>query len=135
MRDSEKLDQVKEIIATYQKSGKKFVDPEFAAKKISLYDYHDTDIKPEIEAAMDNSHWVRASELEPDMQIFRGKVDSSKITPSKIRYGKLLAILSAIADQTGAIESMFEYREIQKAGVYVLYIFVNGYRHVIVIDD
>ena len=74
------------------------MDPEFAAKKISLYDYHDTDIKPEIEAAMDNSHWVRASELEPDMQIFRGKVDSSKITPSKIRYGKLLAILSAIAD-------------------------------------
>ena len=60
--------------------------------------------------------------------------------PNSIQQGKLgdcyfLGILSSMAKNDEEIKDLFYTREINKAGCYMVYFYINGMRNSVIIDD
>jgi hypothetical protein len=61
------------------------------------------------------------------------EVDSFDVGSQGTNY--VLAVLKSISDKQQSIEMLFSTKEINKAGIYVVYFFINGIRTSVVIDD
>ena len=49
--------------------------------------------------------------------------------------GYLLTVLSAMGGTPESIYDLFETRLVNKAGIYMVYLFVNGVRTPVIVDD
>ena len=50
--------------------------------------------------------------------------------------GYLLTVLSTMAAKPGGkIEELFEFKETNKAGIYLVYFYVNGVKKPVIVDD
>ena len=83
--------------------------------------------------------WRRLSDIFKDaeggMEIFK-----SGIQPSDVRQGKLadcyfLSCLAALAEVPGRVESMFNTKEVNAAGIYSINFYINGKKQEVIVDD
>ena len=82
-----------------------------------------------------NLSWKRASEIFKDAVLWK-----DDISPNDIKQGKLgncyyLATLASLAENPQQIKALFHQTEINSAGVYLVYFFVNGFGSGVIVDD
>ena len=122
--------KVKEII----ESGEPFVDDEFPACKLSIYN-SDDDLTKEEKANYDKLTWKRATEIFEKPQLIIGGLKPNDIKQGYLGNSYLLAILSAISEDQNQIMDFFETKEVNETGVYLIYLYVNGIKTPVIVDD
>ena len=81
--------------------------------------------------------WKRAKEIYgKNYRVFGDKPPQ----PGDIRHGMLtngyfLTVLSAMAGEPHKIYGLFETKQVNTAGIYMVYFFVNGVRTPVIVDD
>lgn len=84
---------------------------------------------------MASYQWKRCSELFKEQEIFKGGVAPNDIVQGALGDCYLLAVLSSLAEEEGPIKARFVTRTINKAGIYLMTFFVNGFETPVVVDD
>ena len=111
------------------------MDPYFKPELSSLYDEYDTlKMRDSYTAVV----WKRASEIYGStVRIFGDEPpQADDINHGALEKAYFLTVLSAMAAQPGnLIEGLFETKEVNAAGIYMIYLYVNGVRTPIIIDD
>ena len=80
--------------------------------------------------------WRRASEIYGTPLLFRDVgVAPEDIEQGFLGNGYFLTVLSSMAAQPERIFDLFETKEYNSAGIYMVYLYVNGIRTAVVIDD
>ena len=67
--------------------------------------------------------------------MFKGGVSPDDIEQGYLGNGYMLTVLSAMCNRPESIYDLFGTKEVNKAGIYVIYLHVNGVRTPVVIDD
>ena len=80
--------------------------------------------------------WQRASKIYPNAVVFKDAgVTPQDIVQGFLGNGYLLSVLSAMSGRPENIYDLFETKEVNKAGIYMVYLFVNGMRTAVIVDD
>jgi hypothetical protein len=79
--------------------------------------------------------WKRASEIYQNCEIFKDGIDPSDILQGYLGNGYLLTVLSAMSGRPESIYDLFETKEVNKVGIYMVYLYVNGVKTPVIIDD
>ena len=126
------IDEVEQIIFKQ----KLYSDPYFKPELSSIYDDYDLDVP--MRDSYSSVVWKRAREIfGEDCRVF----GDEKPKPSDINHdhksnGQFLIFLSAMSSRfEDFIPDLFETKEMNIAGIYIIYFFVNGVRTPVVIDD
>jgi len=69
------------------------------------------------------------------MQIFKKSVEPSDVRQGKIADCYFMSCLAALAEVPGRVESLFNTRVVNDAGIYSINFFVNGQKQEVFIDD
>ena len=133
-REAKKFEDWMESVIS---KGKKFKDPDFMPQKSSIYDKYDREVLVTERTVYDSVIWQRASDLYfgEDLAIFKGGVSPDDIEQGYLGNGYMLTVLSAMCHRPDTVYDLFGTKEVNKAGIYVVYLFVNGVRTPVVIDD
>lgn len=130
------LKQAIETVEQVIQQQKLYKDPYFKPELSSIYDEYDLDVP--MRESYSSVVWKRAREIFGEgCKIF----GDAKPKPSDIKHGHLsngylLTFLSAVsARNENFIPDLFETKQVNAAGIYMIYFFVNGVRTPVVIDD
>ena len=111
---------------------KPWTDPEFPPMAKSLYD-------PEIdqvdEALYKSFTWKRASQIYKPLYIFEDGVEPNDINQGQLGDCYFLAALSSLAEFPDRVKEMFVTKTINKAGIYMVRLFLNGNETLVTVDD
>ena len=112
--------------------GEPWTDQDFPPEIRSLANEND---EAEQRERMKDYSWKRLSEIYKDCKVF-----SAGITPNDIKQGGLgncyyLSVLSAMAEFPERIEACFHTKEPNSAGIYLMFLYVNGAVMPIIVDD
>lgn len=112
--------------------GEPWTDQDFPPEMRSLANEND---EAEQRERMKDYSWKRLSEIYKDCKVF-----SAGITPNDIKQGGLgncyyLSVLSAMAEFPERIEACFHTKEPNSAGIYLMFLYVNGAVTPIIVDD
>ena len=69
------------------------------------------------------------------MEVFKKGVEPGDVRQGKLADCYLLSTLAAMAETPGRIESMFNTKTVNAAGIYSINFFVNGKRQEVVVDE
>ena len=75
------------------------------------------------------------SEIYEQPFIFQDSIDPQDINQGQLGDCYFLAVLSSMAEDPVQIFSMFHTKQINKAGCYLVLLYVNGVRRSVVLDD
>lgn len=112
--------------------GEPWTDQDFPPEMRSLANEND---EAEQRERMKDYSWKRLSNIYQDCKVF-----SAGITPNDIKQGGLgncyyLSVLSAMAEFPERIEACFHTKEPNSAGIYLMFLYVNGAVTPIIVDD
>ncbi len=112
--------------------GEPWTDQDFPPEMRSLANEND---EAEQRERMKDYSWKRLSDIYKDCKVF-----SAGITPNDIKQGGLgncyyLSVLSAMAEFPERIEACFHTKEPNSAGIYLMFLYVNGAVTPIIVDD
>ena len=83
--------------------------------------------------------WRRLSEVyaecEGGMELFKKGVEPSDVRQGRLADCYFLSVLAAVAEVPGRIESLFNTKTVNAAGIYSINFFVNGKRQEVIVDD
>lgn len=79
--------------------------------------------------------WKRASQIFSNCQVFKDGIDPTDILQGYLGNGYLLTVLSAMSGSPESIFDLFETKEVNKAGIYMVYLYVNGVKTPVIVDD
>ena len=124
----EKQRFVRKIIS----AGKPWSDPDFAPTIDSLLKGCSA---PEQETSFKRLEWKRASEIYKKAEVFQ-----AGITPCDVNQGALgdcyfLAVCSSMAEEPERVMALFETKEANKCGIYMVKLFINGVVTPVIVDD
>lgn len=114
--------------------GSPWTDPDFRPERSSLYDPQHDDVNT---SEYGRLTWQRCTDIFPfeKTDVFVDKVEISDVIQGGLGDCYFLAVLSAMAETPGAIESHFYTKKKNAAGIYMIYFYVNGKKTGVVIDD
>ncbi|MFM7850742.1 MAG: C2 family cysteine protease [Flammeovirgaceae bacterium] len=112
--------------------GEPWTDKDFPPEMQSLANENDEEEQRE---RMKDYSWKRLSNIYQDCKVF-----STGITPNDIKQGGLgncyyLSVLSAMAEFPERIEACFHTKEPNSAGIYLMFLYVNGAVTPVIVDD
>lgn len=104
-------------------AGKPWTDPDFPPQASSLYN-------PKIDEvdrnAFDSFTWKRASAIYNPLYIFEDGVEPNDINQGQLGDCYYLAALSSLAEFPERVQNMFVTKNVNKAGIYMVNLFING---------
>lgn len=123
------------------REGKPFTDNDFPANIQSILDTENDNggIDSKTVAFYKTIVWRRLSEVyenvEGGMALFK-----SGIKPGDVKQGRLadcyfMSCLAAMAEIEGRVESLFNTKEVNAAGIYSINFYINGVRQEVVVDE
>lgn len=83
----------------------------------------------------DSYKWKRASEIYNPVYVFEDGVEPNDINQGQLGDCYYLAALSSLAEFPDRVQNMFVTKTINKAGIYMVNIFVNGQETPVIVDD
>ena len=116
------------------REGNQFTDHDFPANTQSLLDTENENggIDSKTLAWFETIEWRRLSdvyaEAEGGMMLFKKGIAPSDVCQGKLADCYFLSSLAALAEIPGRIESMFNTKTVNSAGIYSINFFVNGKR-------
>lgn len=75
------------------------------------------------------------SELSKAPAIFKDGIDPNDISQGALGDCYFLAVLSSMAEDPRDIKELFYTKEINQAGCYMMYFYLNGVRRSVIVDD
>jgi len=110
-----------------------WVDPEFPPELSSLIDPEvDTDASL---AKYEQFEWKRVGEIYDEPSIFCDGIEPNDIQQGALGDCYFLAVLSSMAEDPEDIKALFETKEINDAGIYLMFFFINGVKTPVIVDD
>lgn len=107
------------------KKGEPFLDATFPPTQESLGDA--TKIR--------GIEWARVSDLFQKPAIFKDGIEPNDIQQGLLGDCYFLAVLASAAEDPKDIKALFYTKEINKAGIYMVYFFINGIKRSVIVDD
>lgn len=101
----------------------------------SIFDSYDKDVPTTEREAYSTVVWKRASQIFSNCQVFKDGIDPTDILQGYLGNGYLLTVLSAMSASPESIFDLFETKEVNKAGIYMVYLYVNGVKTPVIVDD
>ena len=117
--------------------GKPFTDPDFKPDESQLWNSQETP-SDELENLKYVAHklkWVRATEMYEDPKVFCNKIEPNDVMQGAIGTCYFLAACAAMAETPDRIRARFYTQIVNKAGIFLVGIFVGGVETPIIIDD
>lgn len=111
--------------------GKPWTDNDFKPTSRSILDPAQ-DAK---NAKLSNMKWKRASEIYTDPKVFAGGIHPNDINQGALGDCYFLCVLSSLAERPNRVEHLFYTKEINEAGCYLVYFFINGAKTPVMVDD
>ena len=69
------------------------------------------------------------------MEVFKKGIEPADVCQGRLGDCYFLSVISALAEEPGRIESLFNTQEVNAAGIYSLNFFLNGKRQEVFVDD
>jgi len=82
-----------------------------------------------------NYAWKRASEIYSQVDVFHDGISPNDINQGELGNCYFLAVLSAMAEVPERVFSRFITKTPNKAGIYLVTLFVNGVETPVIVDD
>lgn len=123
------------------RKGKPFTDVDFVANQSSLLDSENDNggLDKHMVAFFKTLVWRRLSDIYKDaqdgMEMFKKGIEPGDVRQGKLSDCYFLSALSALAEVPGRIESLFNTKTVNQAGIYSINFNVNGYRQEVIVDD
>ena len=123
------------------REGKPFTDNDFPANTQSLLDTENDNggIDSKTISFYKSIVWRRLSdvyeEVEGGMELFKSGIEPGDVKQGRLADCYFLSCLSALAEVSGRVESMFNTKEVNAAGIYSINFYVNGKKQEVIVDE
>ena len=83
--------------------------------------------------------WRRLSEVyaevEGGMQVFKKGIEPGDVKQGRLADCYFMSCLAALAEIEGRVESLFNTKEVNAAGIYSINLYVNGRKQEVIVDE